>query len=306
MAGDYQTRTIVMMPGRPAPDTRDRIRERLAGVRGLLLDLDGVMLLKGALIPGAADAIEQLNRRRTPYRVVTNTSLISRASLAEQGRRLGLAVPVERITSALSASAAWTRRTYPGEPLFVITSADGRREFDGQWLLTTEEADSPDARAAAVVIGDSPDEITYPNLNRAFRLVRGGARLIGMHRNQWWLTPAGPTLDSGAFVTGLEFATDQPALILGKPSRAFFAQAAIDLLGELAGGRRIGRGALAMVGDDVRTDVLAAQRAGLRGVLVLTGKHGLDDVARAAAQRRGGGRPDVVAGSLAEVVAALD
>jgi ribonucleotide monophosphatase NagD (HAD superfamily) len=61
-----------------------------------------------------------------------------------------------------------------------------------------------------------------------------------------------------------------------------------------------------MVGDDLRTDVFAAQRAGLRGVLVLTGRHGLDDVALAATQRRGGGHPDVVAESLAEVVAALD
>jgi HAD superfamily hydrolase (TIGR01458 family) len=294
------------MPERPAPDTPEWIRGRLSGVRGLLLDLDGVMLLKGALIPGAAEAIEELNRRGTPYQVVTNTSLLSRASLAEQGRRLGLAIPVERITSALSVSAAWAHRTYPGEPLFVITSADGRREFEGQRLLNPEEADEPGARAAAVIIGDSPDEITYPNLNRAFRLVRAGARLIGMHRNQWWLTPAGPTLDSGAFVTGLEFATEQQALILGKPSRAFFVEAATDLLREVPTGRRIGRSALAMVGDDVRTDVLAAQRAGLRGVLVLTGKHGLDDVARAATQRRRGGRPDVVAGSLADVVAALD
>jgi ribonucleotide monophosphatase NagD (HAD superfamily) len=61
-----------------------------------------------------------------------------------------------------------------------------------------------------------------------------------------------------------------------------------------------------MVGDDVWTDALGARRAGLRGVVVLTGKHGPDDLARAAAQGRGGGRPDAVAASLAEVVAALD
>ena len=53
-----------------------------------------------------------------------------------------------------------------------------------------------------------------------------------MHRNPWWLTPDGPTLDSGALVTGLEFATERPARILGKPSPAFFREAA----GALAGG----------------------------------------------------------------------
>ncbi len=60
-----------------------------------------------------------------------------------------------------------------------------------------------------------------------------------------------------------------------------------------------------MVGDDVRTDVRASQRAGLRGILVLTGKHGPADV-EVAASERGGRRPDAVAKDLAEVVMALD
>jgi ribonucleotide monophosphatase NagD (HAD superfamily) len=59
-----------------------------------------------------------------------------------------------------------------------------------------------------------------------------------------------------------------------------------------------------MVGDDVRTDVLAGQRAGLRGVFVLTGKHGLDEVRRD--RGRGWRAPDAIAASLADVVAALD
>ena len=64
---------------------------------------------------------------------------------------------------------------------------------------------------AAVVLGDSPDELTKENLNRAFRLILGGAELIGMHRNPWWLTPDGPTLDAGAFMVGLEWATGRRA-----------------------------------------------------------------------------------------------
>jgi len=59
-----------------------------------------------------------------------------------------------------------------------------------------------------------------------------------------------------------------------------------------------------MVGDDVRTDVRAAQRAGLRGILVLSGKHGDADV-EAAARERGGRRPDAIAPDLAAVVDAI-
>ena len=289
-----------------APPDPDQLRAALAGIRALLLDLDGVIVLKGRLIPGAADALAVLEARSIPYRIVTNSSLVSRSSLSRWSAKVGAPIPPDRIMSALSASAAYTRHRRPGGSLYVLATADALTEFDGQRLMTPAEADDPDAVAAAVVIGDAPETVTFDNLNRAFRLVRGGAELIGMHRNRWWLTPAGPTLDSGAFVAGLEFATGHPARVLGKPSPDFFREAAAQLATELRGRgeRRLLRAEIAMVGDDVRSDVLAAQRVGIRGVFVQTGKHTLTDVA-AAAGGRAGGRPSAIAASLAEVVAAL-
>lgn len=287
------------------------LRDAMRGVRALLLDLDGVVVVAGKAVPGSVEAIAELERRAVPYRIVTNTSLVSRTTLSRFAAKLGSEIPPERFQSALSASAAFAAQAFDGEPLYVISSADARTEFDGQRLLSHEEAGAPNARAAAVIVGDSPDELTHANLNRAFRLVRNGARLIGMHRNAWWLTPEGPTLDSGAYVTGLEFATGVRAQIIGKPSPAFFS-IAIDALRRdvavdgAAGGSRLRRSEIAMVGDDIRTDVQAGQRAALRGVFVLTGKHGLDDLRRRPGHGRGGREPHAVAPSLAEVVAALD
>ena len=283
------------------------LRDAMAGVRALLLDLDGVIVVAGAAVAGSVEAITELEGRGTPYRIVTNTSLVSRATLSRYAARLGNAIPPERFQSALSASAAFAARTFPGVPLYVIASADALTEFEGQNLLSHEAADEPGAHAAAVIVGDSPDELTHANLNRAFRLVRNGARLIGMHRNAWWLTPEGPTLDSGAYVTGLEFATGVRAQIVGKPAPTFFS-IAIDALraDATAAGGRLRRAEIAMVGDDIRTDVLAGQRAGLRGVFVLTGKHQLDDLGRRPGHGRGGREPHAIAPSLAEVVAALD
>ena len=283
------------------------LRDALRGIRGLLLDLDGVVVSAGQAVAGSVDAINELERRRMPYRIVTNTSLVSRRSLSRFAAKLGNDIPPERFQSALSASADYAARAFPGQPLFVLSSADAKSEFDGQRLLTPQEAGAPGAAAAAVIVGDSPDELTHDNLNLAFRLVRGGARLIGMHRNAWWLTPEGPTLDSGAYVTGLEFAAGVRAQIIGKPAPAFFSMAIEGLRREAADrGDRLRRSEIAMVGDDIRTDVLAGQRAGLCGVLVLTGKHGLDAVAAAHGHGRGGREPHGVAPSLADVVAALD
>jgi HAD superfamily hydrolase (TIGR01458 family) len=283
------------------------LRDAVRGVRALLLDLDGVIVVAGAAVAGSVEAIKELERRGTPYRIVTNTSLVSRVTLSRYAARLGNTIPPERFQSALSASAAYAARTFPGAPLYVIASPDALTEFEGQLLLSHDEASEPDAYAAAVIVGDSPDELTHANLNRAFRLVRNGARLIGMHRNPWWLTPDGPTLDSGAYVTGLEFATGARAQIIGKPSPAFFSIAVDTLRSDVAAAPgRLRRSEIAMVGDDIRTDVLAAQRSGLRGVFVLTGKHRLDDLGQRPGHGRGGREPHAVATSLAEVVAALD
>lgn len=280
----------------------DRLRAALTGVRALLLDLDGVIVVAGRLVPGAAAAIAGLEARGVPYQIVTNTSAVSRETLSRYAHGLGSPIPAERFESALSASAAWTARVFPQGPLYVLASDDAKREFAGQRLLTHEEAGRRGARVAAVIVGDSPEEATFDNLNRAFRLIRGGARLVGMHRNPWWLTADGPTLDSGAYVAGLEFATDVRATIVGKPSATFFSTGVALLRRQV--GRDLARRDVAMVGDDVRTDVRAAQRAGLRGIFVESGKHGRADVEIAAAER-GGRRPDAIAPDLAAVVDAL-
>jgi 4-nitrophenyl phosphatase len=98
--------------------------------------------------------------------------------------------------------------------------------------------------------------------------------------------------------------------VLGKPSPVVFRQAVAGLAADLA--ERLPRSAFAMVGDDLRADVAAARRVGLRGILVLSGKTSRADAERAMAGRtsrpaRGRpGAPDGIAATLADVVAALD
>jgi HAD superfamily hydrolase (TIGR01450 family) len=272
-------------------------------VRGLVLDADGVIVLKGEPLPGSVEAIRSLQERGIPFRVVTNFSQLHRETLAAWFAKGGLAIDPDRIITGTSATAAHTAAVYPGRPLLVLAAADARREFDGQLLLTADEADAlPAGEVAAVVLGDAGNDLSYRNMDVAFRLVHGGAELLAMHRNPWWLTARGMTLDAGAFVAALEFATGRRATILGKPSPAVFREAVAGLQADL--GEKAPRSAFAMVGDDPVADVAASQRVGLRGILVLSGKTSRAEAKRAAA-RRGPG-PDAIASTLAEVVAALD
>jgi len=47
-----------------------------------VLDLDGVLVLRGALLPGAVEALAALDERGIPFVIGTNMSIVSRATLA--------------------------------------------------------------------------------------------------------------------------------------------------------------------------------------------------------------------------------
>lgn len=284
----------------------DHLAGVLRGVRAVLLDIDGVIVLRGREVPGAAGALRRLGELGLPFRLATNTSALSRDTLARQLASIGIGVPPERILTAASAAAAYVRRRHPGGRILLISTADARTEFAGLDLIDPAAADDGAAamKADAVVIGDAADELTFGHLDRAFGHLRAGAEFVAMHKNRWWLTARGETLDSGGLVVGLEYAVERRARVVGKPAAAFFREAVAAMAPE-AGPPPLRAGEVAMVGDDIWNDVLGAQRAGLRGVFVHSGKHGDAELERAAGQRRAGGRADAEAADLAAVVAAL-
>jgi HAD superfamily hydrolase (TIGR01458 family) len=133
--------------------------------------------------------------------------------------------------------------------------------------LAQEFEDNSDRVHRAVVVGDAGEAFHYASLNRAFRELIDGAVLIALAKNRSFKDDdSSLSLDAGAFVAALEFATQRTALVLGKPAPEFFeaALASMDCPPKRA----------VMVGDDAEADVAGALRAGLGGaVLVRTGKY---------------------------------
>ena len=249
--------------------------------RGLLIDLDGVVYAGNEPIAGAADAIAWLVDRQVPRLFLTNTTSIPRAAIARKLAGFGVLIRESEILTPPIAARRWLEHNVDGSVALFVPDVT-RSEFEGLTLARTGEP------VAAVVVGDYGEQWTFSALNRAFRLLMSEPRpvLVALGMTRYWQAPDGLRLDTAPFVTALACASGVEPIVLGKPAPAFFAAA----LEELA----LEPGRAWMVGDDIRVDVKGAQDAGLRGVLVRTGKFRSGDLGL-------GIEPAVTLGSIAEL-----
>jgi len=251
-----------------------------------LLDLDGTLYSGGAAVAGAVDAVARLRSRGVPFRLVTNTTSRSRRVLVDRLAGYGFEVrPEEIVTATLAGVELLRAEGYRRVAPFVPASA-----LEDMTRLDLRGGTSGKARGTvdAVVLGDLGERWTFALLQEAFEQLMGGAALVALSRDRYFRQGERLALDAGPFVAALEYAAGATAAFAGKPSAAFF-HAATHSLG-LAPGPEI-----AMVGDDLWSDVEGAQRAGLQGWLVRTGKF-REDVLRAASIA-----PDRILSSVADL-----
>jgi HAD superfamily hydrolase (TIGR01458 family) len=247
----------------------------------ILLDVDGVLHVSGEPIPGAVDAVRRLRADGHRIRFVTNSTTMSRRQLGESLRSLGFAIEDEELQTTGDVAS----RVLSGKRVLALTMPGILDDLTGLQVIGMN--------ADAVLVGgaDESEEtgriFSYLNLNRAFLELLAGAELYCLHKNRWWQTTAGPRLDAGALVAGLEYATGIEATVLGKPSAAYFSAAleAIDSDPELTWA----------VGDDLEGDIAGAQGVGMRTVLVRTGKFRPDDLEHTSVS------PDGIVSSIAQL-----
>ena len=252
--------------------------------RAYLLDLDGTLYAGGAAIPGAAEVLERLRRRKVPFRLVTNTTSRSRAGIVERLGSFGLEVsPGEVFTATLAGAESARRlgcsRIAPFVPEPALADL-------GEFAFAGGTSGQREGQPEAILVGDLAEGWTFELMQEAFEYLVAGAAFIALSRDRYWLKDDRLVLDAGAFVAGLEFASGKAAAVAGKPSPAFYA-AALSSLGLTPSAES------AMVGDDLWSDVEGAQLAGLQGWLVRTGKY------RDSAFRASGIQPDRILESIA-------
>ena len=220
----------------------------------VLIDFDGVIKLGNKIAGDAGDFFMFLTQNDFPFYVISNSTLRTSETMLQFIKKNGINIKIPAMT-AVDATLVYVRENYRRVSVYcrpkikVLFS-----EFDVE--------ENPEA----VVLGDIADKWTYETMNEIFRKVRNGADIIAMHKNRYW-EPDGKTItmDAGAFITAIEYASSKKAILIGKPSPLYF-QTALKQLGYKTDSEFI------MIGDDLESDIAAARAMGGKGILVYTGK----------------------------------
>jgi HAD superfamily hydrolase (TIGR01458 family) len=230
-----------------------------AMMSAILFDLDGVLYVGDRAIEGAADAVDWFVQRNIPHLFLTNTTSKSRAALVEKLAGFGIQSTVDSLLTPPVAARQWLHsRNLVNIALFV---AENTAEEFSAFNIVTGSGTPVDA----VVIGDLGEHWTFSIMNTVLRILLENpqAILVALGMTRYWRAAAGLQLDVGPMVKAFEYAAGVEAVVTGKPAATYY-QSAIDILGP--------QQTIVMIGDDIRGDIEAAQKAGLKTLLVRTGK----------------------------------
>jgi len=240
----------------------------LAGVRGMIVDMDGVLWHGEAALSGLTDFFRVLRERSIPFILMTNNSSKKPDEYVAKLERMGVRVSAEEILTCAEATAQYLATSAPeGTRVFVIGEeglihAITHRKFT---LLAAYES------GAQFVVCGMDSGISWDKLATATINLRGGAKLVGTNPDAAFPTERGIVHGNGAILAALQTASGVTPVIVGKPEPYMYREA-ISRLG-------IDSNEIVAVGDRLETDILGAVRAGIRSLLILSGVSTTDELA---------------------------
>jgi HAD superfamily hydrolase (TIGR01458 family) len=227
----------------------------MEGVKGVIFDVDGVLKFRSQVYPGAIQTVEGLREKGLVLRFLTNSTLNSRASLAQKLNQYGFQVSAQEVITASYATAVYLKSLNP-RSCWVMVEREGLEELK-EFAQDTQDPEY-------IVVGDNRSQFDFDHLNHALRLLMKGAILIGMQSELLDNSMGDPELNVGSWVSLLERASGVPATYIGKPN-PFAFELTLQTM-------HLSKRQVLMVGDRVETDIRGAQDFGIRSVLVQTGE----------------------------------
>jgi len=242
--------------------------------KGVMFDINGVLEFQGAVYPGAIELLGRLRQKEIIIRILTNSTLKSRQDCAAKLDKMGFNVKAEEVITASYATAQYLKTLNP-RSCWVMLKRKGLEEF--------KDFHHDDKRPEYIVLGDYREGFNFQNMNKVLQLLLEGSRLIVMIPEKVDHSMGQVELTVGAYGKMLEDAANVKATYIGKPN-AYIYDITLQTMG-------LQRKEVLMVGDRIATDIMGAQMAGIKSVLVKTGEFRTRDL-------KGDVQPDYIVDSV--------
>ena len=274
------------------------LKEKLAKIKHLALDMDGTIYLGANLFPFTIDFLDGMDAIGVKHSFLTNNPTKSVADYLHKLEGMGIHATEENMYTTSLAAIDYIRKTYPkAKRLFMLGTPSMVSQFEkaGFEACADDPGDVPDV---LVVAFDTT--LVYPRLCRAAWWAAQGIPYVATNPDRVCPTELPVILvDCGSLQKCIEHATGRrPDIVLGKPDPTML-QGIMDRHG-------LQPEEIAMVGDRIYTDTAMAHNAGAVGVLVLSGETTLETAEKVAEDARTNPDPefyppDVIVRDIAEL-----
>ncbi|HHR84746.1 MAG TPA: HAD-IIA family hydrolase [Candidatus Acetothermia bacterium] len=230
--------------------------EELQSYRAFLVDIDGVLVRGGEVIPGAIKGLVQLRKIGSVF-LLSNNSTRSREQASLSLQQVGFPIEADEIVNSAFIASEYLREHFGLVRVWPLGEEGLSEELVncGHKLVSPSEADW--------VVAGMDRDLTYDRLAQGLRASLAGARLLATNEDATFPTPDGPKPGAGAVIGALRGMGFSPHAVVGKPSKIAF-----DIALERAG---CALQDVLMIGDRLETDIVGARNAGIDSALVLTG-----------------------------------
>ncbi len=258
-------------------------------VTGLLIDMDGVLYRGKMTLPGAATFIHALQSRDIPYLYLTNNASRTPAMYVAHLAKMGIDAEAGQFMTSALATSAFLQAEKPGATVFIVGEIGISEALRNAGFTLLPLAAGRDAE---VVVSSFDRQLTYAKLREASLAIERGALFVQTNPDLNIPMPDGLHPGAGAIAATLIATTNRYPVIMGKPQPEIFRQALarLNTLPEQT----------FMIGDRLETDIVGAQRMGLRSVMVETGTSSREEALRSPSP------PDLIVPDLTTLLSALD
>ncbi len=226
----------------------------MKNVDTIIFDLNGTLYEKGIVIEGVSDTLRKLRNKGFKFNFITNTDGRRIEDVYNRLLNMGLEINSEELFTPVTAAKLFIEQNT--NKTFYLLVHD-------EVLEDLNHANINEKNPDYIIIGDFRDKMSYDEINKVFRMIKGGSRMIALSKTLSYIGVDGYSINTGAFVKMFEAACDKEAILMGKPSKDYF-YLALDRTGSKPENTLI-------IGDDITTDVLGANKINATGVLVKTG-----------------------------------